>query len=154
MRQAKWWRRVWEPSGWEGHRNHVLWGAQPLPTECDFEGPHSKISAKGPEFLVTALRAAITVSGPSVYQLVFTPYSPFLTVTRLKSVSSHGSGRFSIVSSQTITLLQAIDDACNVQCQACIYHTRRMFPRSFANAIHYPLRCGWEPVAKSTRQGW
>ncbi len=32
--------------------------------ECYFEGPHSKISAMGPEFLATALRA-ITVSGPS-----------------------------------------------------------------------------------------
>ncbi len=47
------------------------------PPECDFEGTHSKISAMGPEFLATALRA-ITVSGPStVYQLVFTPTLPF-----------------------------------------------------------------------------
>ncbi len=71
MRQVKRWRRVWEPGGWDqGTQNNVLCGA---PTECDFEGAHSKISAMGPEFLATALRA-ITGSGPStVYHLVFTP---------------------------------------------------------------------------------
>ncbi len=135
-------------------QNDILLGAWPPPTECDFEGTHSKISAKGPEFLATALRA-IMVSGPStVYHLVFTPYSPFLTVTRLKSFSTHGGGRFSIGSSQTITLLHAIDDACNDQWQACICHTRIIFQRSLANAIHYPLWRGWEPVAKSTKQSW
>ncbi len=100
----------WEPSGREP-RTMFSWGPDHPPTECDCEthpplnvilrGPRSKISAMGPEFLATALRA-ITVSGPStVYHLVFTPYSPFLTVTRLKSVSPHGAGRFSIGSSQT-----------------------------------------------------
>ncbi len=79
----------------QGTQNDVLCGAWPHPTECDFEGHHSKISAMGPEFLATALRA-ITVSGPSVYYLVFTPYSPFLTVTGLKSFSPHGGGRFTI----------------------------------------------------------
>ncbi len=84
-----------------GTQNDVLWGAWPPTTECDFEGPHSKISAMGPEFLVTALRA-IKVSGPStVYHLVFTSYSPFPSVIRLKSFSPHGGGRFSIGSSQT-----------------------------------------------------
>ncbi len=63
-------------------QNDVLWGPdhpplnvilRPPPTECDFEGAHRKISAMGPEFLATALRA-ITVSGPStVYHLVFIP---------------------------------------------------------------------------------
>ncbi len=33
-------------------QNDVLWGARPPPTECDFEGTHSKISAMGPEFLL------------------------------------------------------------------------------------------------------
>ncbi len=84
-----------------GTQNDVLRGAWPPTTECDFEGPHSKISAMGPEFLATALRA-IKVSGPStVYRLVFTSYSPFPTVIRLKSFSPHGGGRFSIGSSQT-----------------------------------------------------
>ncbi len=98
---AKRWMRGWEPSCWEGPRTMFsVWPDHP-PTECDFEGPHSKISAMGPEFLTTAL-SAIMVSGPStVYHLVFTPYSPFLTVTRLRSFSPHGSGRFSIGSSQT-----------------------------------------------------
>ncbi len=83
-----------------GTQNDVLRGARSPPTECDFEGHHSKISVMGPEFLATALRA-ITVSGPSVYHLVFTPNSSFLTVTRLKSFSPHGGGRFLIGSSQT-----------------------------------------------------
>ncbi len=130
MRQAKRRRRGWEPSGWEGTRamfsgmpDHLHW--------MWFWGTHSKISSMGPEFLPTALRA-ITVPGPStVYHLVFTPYSSFLTVTRLKWFSPHGGGRFSIGFSQTSPSLQAIDDACNVQCQACICHTR-MFPRSLA----------------------
>ncbi len=145
MRQTMRGRRVWEPSS--------CWGAGPPPTECGFDGPRREISAMGPEFLATALRA-IPVSGPSVYHLVFTPYSSFLTVTRLKSVSPHGGGRFSIGSSQTITLLQTTDDASNDQCQAWICHTRRMFPRSLANEIYYPLWCGWKPVANSTREGW
>ncbi len=119
-----------------------------------FQEPHTKISTIDPEFLATALRA-VTVSGPStVYHLVFTPILSFLTVTRLESFSPHGGGRFSIDSSQTIPVLQAIDAACNVRCQVCVCHTRRMFPRSLANEIHFPLWCGWEPVAKSTRQGW
>ncbi len=84
MRQAKRRRRVWERT-----QNDVLWGAGPPPTECDFEGPHGKLSAMVPEFIATALRA-ITVSGPStVYHLVSTPYSSFFTVTRLRSFSPH-----------------------------------------------------------------
>ncbi len=94
-----------------GIQNDVLCGARPPPTECDFERPSSKISAMGPDFLATALRA-ITVSGPStVYHLIFTRDSPFITVTWLRSVTPRGGGRLSIGSSQTITLLQAIDDA-------------------------------------------
>ncbi len=77
MRQTMRGRRVWD----------VLWGAGPPPTECDFEGTHSNISAMGPEFLVTAQRA-IPVSGPSVYHLVFTPYSSFFTVTDWRVFSS------------------------------------------------------------------
>ncbi len=51
-------------------QNYVLWEAWPPPTECDFQGPHSKISQIGLEFLATALKT-ITVSGPStVYHLV------------------------------------------------------------------------------------
>ncbi len=103
-----------------GTQNNVLWGARPSPTEWDFEEPHTKIP-KIPKFLATALRA-VTVSGPStVYHLVFTPILSFLTVIRLKCFSPHGGWRFSIGSSQTIPLLQAIDGACNVRCQACIY---------------------------------
>ncbi len=89
------WRRGWEPSVWEGPRTMFSGRPDHPPTECDFEGPHNKISAMGPEFLATAL-SAIMVSGPStVYHLVFTRYSPFLTVTRL-SFSPHGGGRFTI----------------------------------------------------------
>ncbi len=97
-------------------------------------GPHSNINAMGPEFLATTLRAN-TFSGPStVYHLVFTPYSPFLTVTLLKSFSPDEGGRFTIdLPHKQVPLLQAIDDACNVQCHAPICHTRRIIPRSFAN---------------------
>ncbi len=45
----------------KGTQNDVLYGAWPPPTECDFEVPHSKISAMGPEFLATALRAIISL---------------------------------------------------------------------------------------------
>ncbi len=31
-----------------GTQNHALCGARPSPTECDFEGPDSKIRAIGP----------------------------------------------------------------------------------------------------------
>ncbi len=100
MRQAKRRRRGWEPSGWEGTRamfsgmpDHLHW--------MWFWGTNSKISSMESEFLPTALRA-ITVPGPStVYHLVFTPYSSFLTVARLKWFSPHGGGRFSIGFSQT-----------------------------------------------------
>ncbi len=40
-----------------GTQNHVHWEAQTPPIEGDLEGPRSRISAKGPEFLATALRA-------------------------------------------------------------------------------------------------
>ncbi len=99
MRQALPW--PWHGGEVESGTERCSLGARPPPTECDFEGPHSKISAMGPEFLATAL-SAIMVSHPStVYHLVFTPYSPFLTVTRLRSFSPHGGGRFSIGFSQT-----------------------------------------------------
>ncbi len=105
---AKRWMRGWEPSGWEGPRTMFSVGPDHPPLNVILKGPSSKISAMGPEFLTTAL-SAIMVSGPStVYHLVFTPYSPFLTVTRLRSFSPHGGGRFSIGSSQTISLLQAM----------------------------------------------
>ncbi len=82
-------------------QNDVLWGAWPPPTECDFEGTHSEISAMGPEFPATALRA-ITVSGPfTVYHLVFTPYSSFLTVTDWRVFFHMEVEGFSIGSSQT-----------------------------------------------------
>ncbi len=151
--------------------------------------PSGKISATGPAFLATALRA-ITVSGPSghfpsefssnpnqthlnqliiVFKttrrlqgrwvvsgleqisagkwpgrakfahhrlLVFTPILLFPYCNPPEEIFSTWRWRFTIGSSQTIPLLRAIDDACNVQCQACICHTRRMFPRSLANSIH------------------
>ncbi len=90
------WRRGWEPSVWEGPRTMFSGGSDHPSTECDFEGPHKKISAMGPEFLATGL-SAIMVSGPStVYHLVFTRHSPFLTVTWLRSFSPHGGGRFTL----------------------------------------------------------
>ncbi len=39
------------------------------PTECDFEGPHSKITAKGPEFLAMLLTAIMVSGPPTVYHL-------------------------------------------------------------------------------------
>ncbi len=48
--------------------NNVLWGPRPPHTECDFERTPSQNQCNGTEFLATA----ITVSGPSVYLLVFT----------------------------------------------------------------------------------
>ncbi len=117
-------------------------------------GPHSKISAMGPEFLPTALRA-ITVSGPStVYHLVFTPILPFPYCYPTEECFSTWWKVFNRPHKQ-VHLLQAIDDAFNDQCQVCICYTRRFFLRSLANEnIQYQLWCGTEPVAKSTRQGW
>ncbi len=84
-----------------GPRTMFSGGPDHPPLNVILRGAHNKISAMGPKFLATALRA-ITVSGPStVYHLVSTPYSPFLTVTWLKSLSPHGGGRFSTGSSQT-----------------------------------------------------
>ncbi len=69
---AKRWRR-----GWERPRTMFAGGPDHTPLNVILRGPHSKISAKGPEFLATALRA-IMVSGPStVYHLAFTPILPF-----------------------------------------------------------------------------
>jgi len=53
-----------------GTQNDVRWGPDHPPLNVILRGPHSKISAMGPEFLVTAL-SAIMVSGPSVYHLVY-----------------------------------------------------------------------------------
>ncbi len=61
-----------------------FWGA-PQQNQCN--GP--RIPSDGTE--------CNHVSGPfTVYHLVFTPYSPFLTVTRLRSFSPHEGGRFTI----------------------------------------------------------
>ncbi len=86
-----------------------------------FWGTHSKISAMGPEFLAAALRA-ITVSGPStVNHLVFTPILlfPYCNPTG-----------FSIGFSQTSP--SSPGHRWCLQWQACISHTRRIFPRSLA----------------------
>ncbi len=74
--------RFESPAVWEGPRTMFSVGPDHTPLNVILRDNHSKISAMGPELLATALRA-ITVSGPSVYHLVFTttPYSPFLTVT-------------------------------------------------------------------------
>ncbi len=113
-------------------QNYVLCGARPPPTECDFEGPHSKISAMGPEFLATALRA-IMVSGPStVYHLVFTPIHHFPYCNPTEFFSTWRWKVHKTPLHKEVTLLQAIDDVCNDitggdQCQACICHAGRFF---------------------------
>ncbi len=123
------WRRGWEPSGWEGPRTmsaggpitlHWMWfwGA-PQQNQCN--GP--RIPSSGTESN-HGFRLIHSLS-PCIY-----PHTP-LTVTRLGSFSPHGGGSFTKGSSQTITLLQAIDDVCNDQCQACIHHTRIFFPKMF-----------------------
>ncbi len=76
------WRRGWEPSGWEG--------------------PHSKISAMG--LRIPSDGTDSNHGFRPIYSLSpspLPPYSPFLTVTQLRSFSPHGGGRFSIGSSQT-----------------------------------------------------
>ncbi len=121
-------------------------GAQPPPTECDFEGPRSKISAMGPESLATALRA-IMVSGPStVYHLVFTPILSFPYSNPTEEFSS--TWRWKLHNRpphKQVPLVQTIDDTCNDitggdQCQAWICHTRRKFPRCLTNEnFHYDV---------------
>ncbi len=105
----------------------------PSPTECDFEGPHSKISAMGPEFLAMALRAIMT-SGPStVSHLVSTPILPFPYCNPTEEFFS--TWRWKVHNRpphKQVPLLLAIDDACNDitggdQCQACICHAGRFF---------------------------
>ncbi len=140
----------WEPSGTQ---NDVLLGARPPPhwmwlwdhppLNVIVRGPRSKISAMGPEFLATALRA-ITVSGPStVYHLVFTPYSPFLTVTRLKSVSPHGAPH------KHVPVLQALWWYLQGPISGLYLPYQKNFPRF--ELWNHPLWCGWELVAKSSR---
>ncbi len=76
-------------SGVGGVHYHLLHRPRSVPTALGpaplatviLRDPHSKVSAKGPEFLV-ALNAIRPIHS---YHLVFTPYSPFLTVTRLRS---------------------------------------------------------------------
>ncbi len=117
MRQALTWPRdvgeVESPVVERG-QNDVRWGAWPPPTECDFEGPHSKISAMGPEFLATALRE-IVVSGPStVYHLIFTPILPFPYCNPTEEFFS--TWRWKVHNRhplKQVSLLQAIDDVCN-----------------------------------------
>ncbi len=170
-----------------GVQSDVVWGGGGV--DVILRGPHGKISATGPAFLATALRA-ITVSGPSghfpsefssnpnqthlnqliiVFKttrriqgrwvvsgleqisagkwpgrakfahhslLVYTPILLFPYCNPTEEIFSTCRWRFTLGSSQTIPLLRAIDDACNVQCHACICHTRRMFPFSLANSIH------------------
>ncbi len=119
-----------------GAQNDVRWGARPPPTECDFEGPHSKITAKGPEILAAALRA-IMVSGPStVYHLVFTPILPFPCCNPTEEFfSTWRSKVFNRLPHKQVPLLQDMDDAYDDitggdQCQAwTLVHTRRFFPK-------------------------
>ncbi len=74
---VKTWRRNWDASVWEGPRTMFSGGPDQPQLKIILRRPHSKISAMGPEFLATALRA-IMVSGPStVYHIVFTPMLPF-----------------------------------------------------------------------------
>ncbi len=142
MRQAL----PWQWDGWEVESPAVERGPEPCslwntpPTECDFEGPHSKISAMGPEFLAM-------LPSPSP------PYSPFLTVTQLRSFSPHGGGRFSIGSSQTS--LSSPGYRWCIQCpMSGLYspYQKIFFPRCLTNEdIHYDVDENLWP--KSTRQG-
>ncbi len=111
------------------------------PLNVILRGPHSKISAKGPEFLATALRV-ITVSGSStVYHLVFTPRLPFPYWNPTEEFFSTWRWK---VFNRLLTNKSLF----------WIFHTRIIVPGFLDYEIHYPLWCGWEPVAKSTRQGW
>ncbi len=104
-RAGSWWKpfifldeagqEMEEPSGWKGPRTIFSGWSDHPPTECDFEGSQTKISAMGPEFLATALGAMQSLS-PCIYPHT----SLFLTVTRLNIFSPHGGGRFSIGFSQ------------------------------------------------------
>ncbi len=90
----------------------------------NFLGP--KCSVKG-----------VIVSRPStVYHLVFTPYSPFLTVSRLKSFSRPWRCKVHNRPHKQVPLLHTIYDVCNDQCQACILFAmpNNFFPpRSLTN---------------------
>ncbi len=112
----------------KGTQNDVLYGAQPPPTECDFEGPHSKISAMGPEFLATALRTIISLFHTAIVNP--NPTEEFFSIWRWKV---HNRPH------KQVPLLQAIDDVCNDQCQACICHARLLFfPKCLTNENLWP----------------
>ncbi len=103
MRQALTW--PWHGGEVERAQNDVRWGP---------DHPPLNVISMGPEFLATAL-SAIMISGPStVYHVVFTPILPFhycnpteefFSTWRWKVHNRHPH--------KQVTLLQAIDDACN-----------------------------------------
>ncbi len=142
------WMWFWDHPHWMW-----FWGT---PTECDFETtPHwrwfwdhpplkvifrdtQQNQCKGPRIPRVSTESnhsfrPISLS-PCVYPRHLFPYCD-----PTEEFSPHRGGWFSIGSSQTITLLQALDDACDVRCQACICQTRIIFPRSLANEIHYDV---------------
>ncbi len=106
------WRRVWEPSGWE--RPRTMFSIPNNSTECNhgFTSIHSL--------------------SPCIYPILPFPYcnptEEFFSTWRWKVHNRPPHKR--------VTLLQAIDDACNDitggdQCQACICHAGRFFLKMF-----------------------
>ncbi len=81
-----------------GAQNNVRWGPDHPPLNVILRAPHSKISAMGPEFLATVSKFQ---AHPQFITWFLPPYSLFLTLTRLRSFSPHGGGRFTIAPSQT-----------------------------------------------------
>ncbi len=78
----------------------------------------------------------------TVYHLVFTPILPFPYCNPTEEFFSTWRWRVhNRLPHKQVTLLQAIDDAYNDQCQAWICHARRFFsPRCLTNEnIHYDV---------------
>ncbi len=115
-----------------GVQNNVRWGPDHPTLNVILRAPHSKISAMGPEFLATVSKFQ---AHPQFITWFLPPYSPFLTLTRLRSVSPHGGGRFTIGPLTNKSFFSRPYDACNDitrdQCQAWICHARRFFSKMF-----------------------
>ncbi len=83
------WRRGCEPSSSEWPRTMLAGGPNHPPLNVILRGPHSKI-------MVSQIVQSQFQANPQFITLYLPPYSPFLTVTRLKNFSPHGGGRFTI----------------------------------------------------------
>ncbi len=94
-------RRGWEPSGWERPRIMFSGGPNHPPLNVILRGPTAKLVQRAQNSQRQHWDQSWFHVHPQFITLYLPPYSPFLTVTRLRSFSPHGGGGFTIGSSQT-----------------------------------------------------